>query len=153
MGQQRLQHAIGQNTEGISLMAICGHGRQGSHGESWGVSNNLDGACCRPRSLAWVAIAATGTHLRRPASDRDSKRVHDVALMVHHAGAISTKACNYRSHWAQGTRRRLPRPAYEYVLETRYEEHPHLPWFQWIWKSNAMVFVLWCRMMIVSRGN
>ncbi len=41
--------------------------------------------------------------------------------MVHHAGAISRKACNYLSHWAQGTRRRLPRPAYYHVLENQVE--------------------------------
>ena len=27
-----------------------------------------------------------GTHLRRPTPDRDRKRVHDAALMVHHVG-------------------------------------------------------------------
>ena len=83
------------------------------------------------------------THLRRPASERDRKRVHEAALMVHHAGAISKKACNYLRHWAQGTRRRLPRPAYYHFWKTRSEEHPHLTWFHWVWKSNAMVFVLW----------
>ena len=83
------------------------------------------------------------TRLRRPASDRDRKRVHYAALMVHHAGAINKKPCNYLSHWAQGTRRRLPRPTYYHFLETKSEEHPHLTWFHWIWKSNAMVFVVW----------
>ena len=39
--------------------------------------------------------------------------------MVHHAGAISRKTCNYISHWAQGTRRRPPRPAYYHCLENQ----------------------------------
>ena len=41
--------------------------------------------------------------------------------MVHHVGAISRKACNYLSHWAQGARRRLPRPAYYHFLENQVE--------------------------------
>ena len=51
------------------------------------------------------------THPRRPTSDRDRDRMHYVVLMVHHAGANNRKACNYLSHWAQGVRRRVPRPA------------------------------------------
>jgi len=33
---------------------------KGSHGASVGVTHHFDGACCRPRSLAWIAIAVTG---------------------------------------------------------------------------------------------
>ena len=50
------------------------------------------------------------THLRRPTSDRDWKRVHDAALMVHHAGAIDKKACMQLAIGLKGARRRLPRP-------------------------------------------
>ena len=48
--------------------------------------------------------------------------------MVHHAGAISRKACNNLSHWAQGTRRHLPRPAYYHVLanQVRGASSPNL---------------------------
>jgi hypothetical protein len=66
--------------------------------------------------LHGLPLQPQGTHLRRPASERDRKRVHEAALMVHHVVAISRKACNYLSHWAQGTRRRLPRPAYYHSL-------------------------------------
>ena len=68
-----------------------------------------------------------GTHLRRPASDCDRKRVHDAALMVHHAGAINKKTWNYLSHWAQGARRRLPRPAYYHFLETMRQAKTNIP--------------------------
>ena len=61
--------------------------------------------------LRGLPLQPQGTHPRRPASDHDRKRVHDVALMAHQVGAISRKALDYLSHWAQGTRRRLPRPA------------------------------------------
>jgi hypothetical protein len=71
-----------------------------------------------------LPVQPQGTHLRRPASDRDRQRVHDAALMVHPVGAVSRKSCNYLSHWAQGNRRRLPRPAYYHVLATRSEDHP-----------------------------
>ena len=53
----------------------------------------------------------------------------------------------------------VPRPTYYHFLETKAEEHPQLICFHWIWKSNAMVFVLWwwlqkfSRMLIVSQGN
>jgi hypothetical protein len=93
--------------------------------------------------LHGLPLQPQGTHLRRAASERDRKRAHEAALMVHHAGAISKKACNYLSHWAQGARRCLPIPTNYHVLDTRSEEHPHLTWFHWVWKSNAMVFVLW----------
>ena len=72
--------------------------------------------------LHGLPLQPQGTHLRRPASDRDSKSVHDVALMVHHVGAMSRQACNYLSHWAQGTSRRLPRPAYYHLLENQVRE-------------------------------
>jgi hypothetical protein len=62
--------------------------------------------------LHGVPLQPQGTRLRRPASERDRKRVHEAALMVHHAGAISRKACNYLSHWAQGARQHLPTPTY-----------------------------------------
>jgi len=39
-----------------------------------------------------LPVEPQGTHLRRPASDRDRTRVHDVALMVHHVGAIGKQA-------------------------------------------------------------
>ena len=67
-------------------------------------------------NLQGLPLQPQGTHPRRPASDHDRKRVHDVALMVHHVGAISRKAFAYLSHWAQGIRRRLPRPAYHHFL-------------------------------------
>ena len=41
--------------------------------------------------------------------------------MVHHVGAISRNACDYPSHWAQGIRRRLPRPAYYHFLAHRVQ--------------------------------
>ena len=71
--------------------------------------------------LHGLPLQPQGTHLRRPASDHDRKRVHDAALMVHHVGAISRKACDYLSHWAQGIRRRLPRPAYYHFLAHRVQ--------------------------------
>ena len=62
--------------------------------------------------LLGLPLQPQGTHVRRPVADRDSKRVHDVALRVHHAGAIIRKACNYRSHWAQGSSQRLERQTF-----------------------------------------
>ena len=62
--------------------------------------------------LHGLPLQPQGTHLRRPASERDRKRVHEAALMVHHVGAIIRKTCNFSSHWAHRARRRLPRPAY-----------------------------------------
>ena len=95
--------------------------------------------------LQGLPVQPQGTHLRRPASEQDRKRVHEAALMVHHVGAISRKACNYLSHWAQGNRRRLPRPAYYDFLENQVrgasppnlvplglEEQCH-GFFLWLW--------------------
>ena len=44
--------------------------------------------------LHGLPLQPQGTHLRRPASDHDRKRVHDAALMVHHVGATSRNACD-----------------------------------------------------------
>ena len=55
--------------------------------------------------LHYLPLQPQCTHRRRPASKRGRKRLHDAALMVHRAGAINRKACNYLSHWAQRTRR------------------------------------------------
>ena len=86
--------------------------------------SSLDGACCRLGRLHGLPLQPQCTHLRWPASDRDWKRMHYVALMVHHAGAITRNACNYLSHWAQGARQHLPTPTYYHLLETMSEEHP-----------------------------
>ena len=71
--------------------------------------------------LHGLTLQPQGTHLRRQASYHDRMRVHDAALMVHHVGAISRKACDYLSHWAQGIRRRLPRPTYYHFLAHRVQ--------------------------------
>ena len=78
--------------------------------------SSLDGACCRLGRLHGLQFQPQCTHLRWPASDRDWKRMHDVALMVHHAGAIARNACNYLSRWAQGARQHLPTPTYYHCV-------------------------------------
>ena len=63
------------------------------------------------RPALWSSdVQPTGTHARRPASDSDRKKIRDEAMRALQVGAISPKACDYLSHWAQGTRRRQPRP-------------------------------------------
>ena len=53
----------------------------------------------------------SGIHARRHLSDSDRKKLRDIAKQVRRDGAISQKACDYLVDWAEGTRRRLPRPA------------------------------------------
>jgi hypothetical protein len=66
-------------------------------------------------------VQPTGSHSRRPASDSDRKKIRDEALRALQVGAISPKACDYLSQWAQGTRRRQPGP-----LQYRFLAHrPH----------------------------
>ena len=63
----------------------------------------------------------TGSHARRLASDSDRKKIRDEALRALQVGAISPKASDYLSQWAQGTRRRQPGP-----LQYRFLAHrPH----------------------------
>ena len=113
MAHQRPQHAIGQNTEGYQLngndVVMVVKDRMTKLEVSQII---LMVPAADLGRLHGLPLQPQGTHLRRPAADRDRKRVHDVALTVHHVGAISRKACDYLSHWAQGIRRRLPRPAY-----------------------------------------
>ena len=62
-----------------------------------------------------------GIHPRRPASDKDRKKVFDTALAVCQEGAISEKARNYLMQWSRGTRRRLPRPSHYRFLTHRVQ--------------------------------
>ena len=74
------------------------------------------------RPALWsIDAQPTGNHSRRPASDSDRKKIRDEALRALQVGAISPKACDYLSQWAQGTRRRQPGP-----LQYRFLAHrPH----------------------------
>ena len=69
--------------------------------------------------LRGLPLQPPGIHDRRPATDTDRKKIRDAALAAREAGAISTKACDYLTQWARGTRRRLPRPARYSFLEHR----------------------------------
>ena len=54
------------------------------------------------RRLHVLPLQPQCTHLRRQASDGDRKRVHDAALMVHHAGA-QTNLLPFPRHQVRGT--------------------------------------------------
>ena len=69
--------------------------------------------------LRGLELQPQGKHPRRPAADTDRKNVRDKALSVKSEGAISQRACDYLVHWAQGTRRREPRPSHYTFLEYR----------------------------------
>ena len=69
--------------------------------------------------LRGLPLQPSGIHDRRPATDTDRKKTRDAALAAREAGAISTKARDYLTQWARGTRRRLPRPARYSFLEHR----------------------------------
>ena len=60
-----------------------------------------------------------GNHARRAAAEADRRKVSDAALAAFNAKAISQKSCDYLMRWAQGTRRRLPRPTTYKFLEHR----------------------------------
>ena len=66
-----------------------------------------------------LELQPVGNHARRAATDADRRKVSDAALAAFRAKAISQKACDYLMHWAQGTRRRLPRPRTYKFLEHR----------------------------------
>jgi len=77
------------------------------------------------RPALWsIDAQPTGTHARRPASDSDRKKIRDGAMRALQVGAISPKACDYLSHWAQGTRRRQPRPLQYQFLAHRLRPLP-----------------------------
>ena len=63
------------------------------------------------QQLQQLPLQPAGKHERRPASDQDRQKVSDAANAAHQAGAIGDAARDYLMQWAQGTRRRAPRPA------------------------------------------
>ena len=67
--------------------------------------------------LRGLPLQPEGTHDRRVATDKDRQEVRNKALSARDAGAISQRACDYLVHWAQGTRRREPRPIQYTFLE------------------------------------
>lgn len=67
----------------------------------------------------------SGVHERRPASMSDRRKVRDSAMAAHAAGVISVRARDYLVQWAEGTRRRLPRPARYHFLSWRAGRGPH----------------------------
>ena len=75
-----------------------------------------------------------GTHKRRPMRDGDRRKLISKAEELYKNQAINGKARDYLVEWAQGTRRRLPRPErYEFLthsctgLEFRVSERPAPP--------------------------
>ena len=75
------------------------------------------------RPALWrIDVQPIGSHARRPASDSDRKKIRDEAMRALQAGAISPKACDSLSQWAQGTRRRQPGPLQYQFLAHR--PHP-----------------------------
>ncbi len=75
-------------------------------------------------NLRSMPLQPIGTHDRRPASDKDRKKVRDAALNAMAAGAISAKACDYLVQWARGTRPRHPRPVRYEFLSHRIQPRP-----------------------------
>jgi len=69
--------------------------------------------------LCGLPVQPVGKHDRRPAADKDRKTVCTKAQATRDEGAISQRACDYLIHWAQGTRRRLPRPVQYTFLSHR----------------------------------
>ncbi len=57
-----------------------------------------------------------GTHMRRPVRGSDRRKVISKAEELHKNHRIKGKARDYLVEWAQGTRRRHPRPErYEFL--------------------------------------
>ena len=66
--------------------------------------------------LCSLPLQPTGKHDRRPSLPDDRKKVRNAALQCLGNGSINQKTCDYLANWAQGTRRRLPRPLqYEFL--------------------------------------
>ena len=75
-----------------------------------------------------------GLHPRRPDSGDAKVKVARVARELHQAGAIRDAAADYLIGWAEGTRRREPRPESYAFLKHRWQQaalvqpgHPRLP--------------------------
>ena len=75
-------------------------------------------------SLDAQPLQPQGKHTRRPISDIDRNKVREVAEQVRREGAINPKACSYLVEWAQGTRRRLPKPETYTFLNHRVAAAP-----------------------------
>ena len=70
-------------------------------------------------SFATVSRQPAGTHQRRPVNEGDRRKVISKAEELHKNRQINPKARDYLVEWAEGTRRRLPRPAkYEFLDHT-----------------------------------
>jgi hypothetical protein len=74
-----------------------------------------DGFCNR------LSLQPTGHHPRRPICEKDGKRVIRKAVELHRNRQITGKARDYLVQWADGTRRRLPRPDEYKFLEHSFE--------------------------------
>jgi hypothetical protein len=74
-----------------------------------------DGFCNR------LSPQPTGYHARRPIRQKDSKKVSRKAEELYAKRQIKGKARDYLVEWADGTRRRLPRPAEYKFLEHSFK--------------------------------